>query len=96
VHLPFALERKYPNANREWIWQFVFPSTQIAITEAEPVGVSRLQRLSLSLPSEQVEQVPEPFQPAQEQRQSGTRFIPHLSLSLKQILRRLHSSSFQF
>lgn len=30
VHLPFALERKYPNANREWIWQFVFPSTQIA------------------------------------------------------------------
>ena len=32
--------------------------------EAAPVGVSRLQRLSLSLPSEQVEQVPEPFQPA--------------------------------
>jgi integron integrase len=30
VHLPFALERKYPNANREWIWQFVFPSSQIA------------------------------------------------------------------
>lgn len=30
VHLPFALERKYPNANREWIWQFVFPATQIA------------------------------------------------------------------
>jgi integrase len=26
VNLPFALERKYPNANREWIWQFVFPS----------------------------------------------------------------------
>jgi hypothetical protein len=20
VYLPFALERKYPNANREWIW----------------------------------------------------------------------------
>ncbi len=30
VHLPFALERKYPNANREWIWQYVFPATQIA------------------------------------------------------------------
>lgn len=30
VHLPFALERKYPNANREWIWQYVFPSSQIA------------------------------------------------------------------
>ncbi|NJK52425.1 MAG: integron integrase [Leptolyngbyaceae cyanobacterium SU_3_3] len=22
VHLPFALERKYPHADREWIWQF--------------------------------------------------------------------------
>ncbi|MGJ3248125.1 MAG: integron integrase [Elainellaceae cyanobacterium] len=30
VHLPFALERKYPNANREWIWQYVFPASQIA------------------------------------------------------------------
>ena len=30
MHLPFALERKYPNANREWIWQFVFPAAQIA------------------------------------------------------------------
>jgi len=26
VHLPYALERKYPNANREWRWQYVFPS----------------------------------------------------------------------
>ena len=24
--LPFALERKYPHADRAWIWQFVFPS----------------------------------------------------------------------
>ncbi|MFQ5856928.1 MAG: tyrosine-type recombinase/integrase [Anaerolineae bacterium] len=28
VYLPYALERKYPNANREWIWQYVFPATQ--------------------------------------------------------------------
>ncbi|MDC0835205.1 integron integrase [Geitlerinema sp. CS-897] len=27
VTLPFALARKYPNANRQWIWQFVFPSS---------------------------------------------------------------------
>lgn len=27
VYLPFALERKYPHADRAWIWQFVFPST---------------------------------------------------------------------
>lgn len=26
VYLPFALERKYPNAEREWVWQYVFPS----------------------------------------------------------------------
>jgi len=26
VYLPFALERKYPHADRAWIWQFVFPS----------------------------------------------------------------------
>ena len=29
VNLPFALERKYPNANRQWIWQYVFPSGSI-------------------------------------------------------------------
>ncbi|MEM9163271.1 MAG: integron integrase, partial [Cyanobacteria bacterium P01_F01_bin.4] len=27
VYLPFALERKYPHADRAWIWQFVFPSS---------------------------------------------------------------------
>lgn len=26
VYLPHALARKYPNANREWAWQYVFPS----------------------------------------------------------------------
>jgi integron integrase len=30
VYLPFALERKYPNANRDWIWQYVFPAGRIA------------------------------------------------------------------
>jgi len=32
VYLPFALERKYPNAGREWKWQYVFPSTKISPT----------------------------------------------------------------
>jgi integrase len=31
VYLPNALERKYPNANHEWAWQFVFPSTKRSI-----------------------------------------------------------------
>ncbi len=28
VELPHALDRKYPNAGREWIWQWVFPATR--------------------------------------------------------------------
>ncbi|WP_019502191.1 integron integrase [Pseudanabaena sp. PCC 6802] len=31
VYLPNALEQKYPNANREWSWQFVFPSAKRSI-----------------------------------------------------------------
>jgi integron integrase len=31
VYLPFALERKYPNADREWGWQYVFPSSRRSI-----------------------------------------------------------------
>jgi len=26
VYLPFALDKKYPNACREWVWQYVFPA----------------------------------------------------------------------
>src|SRR3989338_1671760 len=29
VELPTALLRKYPNAGREWAWQWVFPATRI-------------------------------------------------------------------
>lgn len=29
-YLPYALERKYPNASKELGWQFVFPATQIS------------------------------------------------------------------
>jgi integron integrase len=28
--LPDALERKYPNANREWLWQYVFPASKLS------------------------------------------------------------------
>lgn len=30
VYLPFALEKKYPNANMEWAWQYVFPASQLS------------------------------------------------------------------
>ena len=31
VYLADALERKYPNAAREWMWQYVFPSPRLSI-----------------------------------------------------------------
>ena len=31
VYLPDALERKYLNANREWGWQYVFPSKSLSV-----------------------------------------------------------------
>lgn len=31
VEMPHALARKYPNAEREWIWQYVFPSEKPSI-----------------------------------------------------------------
>jgi integron integrase len=30
VSLPYALARKYPNADKEWPWQYVFPSTKLS------------------------------------------------------------------
>jgi len=31
VYLPFALTRKFPNAGREWAWQYVFPSPRLSV-----------------------------------------------------------------
>jgi integrase len=31
VYLPFALAQKYPNAGREWGWQYVFPASKRSI-----------------------------------------------------------------
>jgi integrase len=31
VELPWALARKYPNAGREWGWQWVFPATRLYV-----------------------------------------------------------------
>ena len=30
VYLPYALERKYPNGDREWGWQYVFPAKSLS------------------------------------------------------------------
>lgn len=31
VYLPFALNKKYPNAEKEWGWQYVFPARNLAL-----------------------------------------------------------------
>ena len=31
LHFADALERKYPNASKEWGWQYVFPSSKLSV-----------------------------------------------------------------
>lgn len=44
VYLPYALDRKYPQADREWAWQYVFPSAKITVDPRS--GIPRRQHLS--------------------------------------------------
>jgi integron integrase len=50
VYLPFALARKYPNAGRQWAWQYVFPAQRRSIdprsgaTRRHHIDESKLQR----------------------------------------------------
>ena len=39
VQMPFALDKKYPAAHKEWIWQFIFPAPTL-YTEPE-TGITR-------------------------------------------------------
>lgn len=41
VYLPWALERKYPNANKDWGWQYVFPSDRLSADPRSPGIVRR-------------------------------------------------------
>ena len=38
VELPTALGRKYPNAGREWVWQWVFPATRMYVERLTASG----------------------------------------------------------
>jgi len=44
VALPYALSCKYPNADREWIWQFVFSSK--ILSEGKVDGIVRRYHIS--------------------------------------------------
>jgi integron integrase len=37
VWMPFALARKFPNAGRQWMWQFVFPSNRQSVDRDDGV-----------------------------------------------------------
>lgn len=45
VQLPDALDRKYPNADREWGWQFLFPATTLSLDPRDPGGPRRRHHL---------------------------------------------------
>lgn len=47
VYLPFALEKKYKNANKEWGWQYVFPASRISTDPA--TGIKRRHHLDESV-----------------------------------------------
>lgn len=44
VRLPYALERKYPNLNKAWGWQYAFPSATLAMD----VDAKKLRRFHVS------------------------------------------------
>lgn len=39
VYMPFALEKKYPSAHKQWLWQYAFPASKL-YTDSE-TGVTR-------------------------------------------------------
>jgi integron integrase len=49
VYLPHALERKYINANKEWNWQYVFPSSRLSVDPRS--GVVRRHHIDPSVMS---------------------------------------------
>ncbi len=47
VYLPDALERKYPNAATDWIWQYIFPSGSFSVDPRS--GVERRHHIDEKL-----------------------------------------------
>ena len=54
VYLPYALERKYRNANRDWGWQYVFPAFKRSNDPRS--GVMRRHHLSETVPQRAIRQ----------------------------------------
>jgi integron integrase len=54
VYLPYALARKYPNAEREWNWQYVFPSRDIS--DDPRSGIRRRHHIDQSVVNKAIKQ----------------------------------------
>ncbi len=55
VYLPHALSRKYPNADKHWGWQYVFPSRNIAIDPRS--GIQRRHHIDHSVINKAIKMV---------------------------------------
>jgi len=47
VYMPYALDRKYPNAAKEWRWQYVFPARTLSIDPRS--GITRRHHIDPSV-----------------------------------------------
>lgn len=54
VYLPYALARKYPNAEKEWHWQYVFPSRNLS--EDPRSGIVRRHHIDQSVINKAIKQ----------------------------------------
>jgi len=68
VFLPNALARKYPNADQEWVWQYIFPSNRIS--ESWGDGIMRRHHISPST-------VQKAVRDASKSAQIGKHVTPH-------------------
>jgi len=57
VYLPHALARKYPNAEQEWNWQYVFPSKKLS--EDPRSGITRRHHTDQSVVNKAIKKVVE-------------------------------------
>ena len=54
VYLPHALSRKYPNAEKEWQWQYVFPSRNLSVDPRS--GMTRRHHIDQSAVNKAIKQ----------------------------------------
>ncbi len=54
VYLPYALARKYPNAEKEWNWQYVFPSR--SLSKDPRSGITRRHHIDQSVVNKAIKQ----------------------------------------